>query len=141
MKADTRLKDSIETPLELVITGSVWMGAWLFCLGQIASVGVLGMGLPTPLSWSGFLVGEVLTLWATFTRLFPRHRLFFNGHRLLICNLQGHVLWTIDRPRGFCAPFFIGLQVSALQSIGFFKAQMKPSDFSRLARWAKGLDH
>lgn len=140
MRAETPPSQEKESLHELLVTGYFWMGAWVFCLGQIASVGILSLGLPVTVGWLFFFGVELLTMWATFTQLFPRHRLFFNDHRLLICDLQGHVQWVLDQPRAFCAPFFIGVQLSALQSIGVFKAQMNPADFSRLVRWAKGLD-
>lgn len=120
-----------------MVAGSWPVALLVFVGAQMAILGLSWVGLPPEVFWLCFALIQAHVLWVSFTLIKPRKRLFFNGKRLLVCGLNGRKLACIERPRGFCSPFFIGLRLSPWRSLGLMALQMDATAFGKLLRWMR----
>jgi len=104
---------------------------------QVAILGLSQIALAPAGFWLSVASIQAYALWLAYGLIKPNKRLFFNGKRLLVCDLTGHKLVRIEHPRGFCSPFFIGLRLSPWRSIGLTALQMEAPAFGELLRWMR----
>ena len=120
-----------------MVSGSWLVALIVFLIGQVAIWGLSHIGLSSEGFWFIFALVQAYVMWVSYSLIKPRKRLFFNGKRLLVCDLRGHKIARIEHPCGFCAPFFVGLRLSPWRSIGLMSWQMEASAFGELLRWMR----